>query len=91
MDELFTVFEATNDSLKEVFVGFTARPLDKLTARLRAFPPACMRGWRADGFSVRPVEFELPLPDAVVFLETYARTPLPPDWRYVRQDNPDPL
>jgi hypothetical protein len=78
----FTIFEARNARLKELFLGATDGPIFDVLARLRAAPPAVIRHWNmAQITQVRSVEFQLTAEQAEAFLLSYAHRTFPAGWR----------
>jgi hypothetical protein len=80
----YTVFEAANENTREIFVGMTAAPMFEAERALRAAPPAAIKHWDFnDVRDFRSVEFDLSEENARQFIEGYARTTPPLDWRFV--------
>jgi hypothetical protein len=78
----YTIFEAKNARLKEVFLGATDGPVFDVVSRLSASPPAAIRHWNLKEISqLRSVEFKLDAGQARAYLEEHAKTLLAGGWR----------
>lgn len=81
--ENFTIFEAINEPLREIYVGATTSPIFELTARLRQNPPRSIAHWELADINVRSIEFGLGEEAAREFIATYVRGTLPKGWHYL--------
>jgi hypothetical protein len=77
----FTVYEAVNDTLREVYVGMSSAGMHHvMTRRGHARPPA-IHHWQPDhAVSYRSVEFSLAASYAVDFVAAHAKTLARPGW-----------
>lgn len=83
---LFTIFEVSNETRREIYVGMTDLPMFQATQLLRASPPRCLAHWRGEEpHAARSIEFDLSREDARRFIDHYVKTALPPGWRFLRE------
>ena len=79
------VYEAINETLKELFVGLTELPLDQLQARHKSAFPAAIAHWKLDTERIIYREVETDLPDAKAFVESYALNMQKNDWKSITE------
>lgn len=80
-----TVFEAVNETLREVFVGTTDHLFDRLIDEFRACPPRAVAHWSAgERLSFRCVEYAVPNQDAERFIDGYAQSDALKGWKVLR-------
>lgn len=80
-----TVFEAVNETLREVFVGATEHPFDRGIDEFRSRPPRAVAHWRmGERLSFRCVEHEVPSHDAERFIDGYAQSDALRGWKILR-------
>lgn len=82
----YTVFEASNADLKEVYVTATSRSIFEAMANLTKKPPRAIAHWEPEHrVSHRSLEFSLSKSEADHFIERYVGKRLPDGWRFVPQ------
>ncbi len=81
----FTVFEAVNNDLKEIFVTATKKPIFEAMAELGKNPPPLISHWRTDREQInfRSLEFDLSREEADEFIKRHTAKPWPAGWSYV--------
>ena len=80
--ELVTVYEAINETLKEVYVGTTSLFIDQLGARFLTRLPPNVAHWRADhNILYHAVEYAIYRRDAAEFIDRYAKSASLETWR----------
>lgn len=80
-----TVFEAVNETLREVFVGATDHGFDRGIDEFRACPPRAVAHWGPGArLSFRCVECAVPDRDAERFIDGYAQSDALRGWRVLR-------
>jgi len=79
------VYEATNDTLKECFIGSSAFPLEGVQAAHQTIRPAPISHWRFTGekISYREIERGLADSDLRPFIEGYARSVEKAGWKTI--------
>ncbi len=82
-----TAFKASNQTKKEFFLGTTILGMHEVIEQHRGSPPPTISHWRqSDKVDYRTIKANLPVKDAVEFIETYAmnltRTSA---WKVLRQ------
>lgn len=83
-----TVYEAINESLKEVFIGSagaTDFSLDHLKSSHQAVPPQVIAHWKYDAEKINYSVIEQGLDEIDVpgFLDGYMRSTLQPGWTLI--------
>jgi hypothetical protein len=79
-----TVFEASNDILKELYIGTTSQPIEKLEKDHKTQPPSAIAHWRPNHKVVyRTVESNLSPTDAAPFAKGYAAAVEKMGWRAI--------
>lgn len=79
------VYEAINETLKELFVGMTELTLDQVQARHQNGLPASIAHWKLGAQRIRYREVEPDLPDAKAFIDGYARTMQKSGWKSITE------
>lgn len=80
-----TVFEATNDTLREVYIGTTERLMERLVDEFERRPPARTAHWdKAHRIGFRCVEYAIPASDARAFIDNYASSEALSGWKILR-------
>ena len=83
---LICVFEAANDTLKEVYLGTSRHLIGQLTRDLAARLPRGVRHWRKEHrIRVRCLEYSIQAGEAGAFMDAYARSGALAGWT-VRRD-----
>lgn len=86
---LVTVFEAVNETLREVYVGTTTHLVEVLTRLFLERPPGGVRHWStAHKITVRCVEYSVAVHDVSEFIEAYAGSEALRSWKVIRQRSP---
>ncbi|MBI5202720.1 MAG: hypothetical protein HY925_14100 [Elusimicrobia bacterium] len=86
---LVTVFEASNETLRELYVGTTTHLVEVLTRLFLERPPARVSHWRSTHrISIRCVDYSVAVHDVDDFLEAYAASEALKPWKVIRQDAP---
>lgn len=85
-----TVFEATNENLKEIFLGTAGATdfvLEHLVASHRALPPAGIAHWNYGEHKInyRVIETDLSETDVGGFVDGYARSALRTGWALITE------
>ena len=82
--ERFTVFEASNEDLNEIYITATTLPIFQAMAQLANKLPAPIAHWRPERQHVnfRSLEFDLPKEAALEFIQRYIARPLTGNWKY---------
>lgn len=76
------IFEATNDTLRESYVGATALSLEALEQEHRRQAPELIAHWRSDHqISYELVETDLSKADSRAFIENYVRSIAAGGWK----------
>ena len=79
---LVTVYEAINDTRREIFVGLSMRFMGDVGLSVRDLPE--LRHWKAgEDVRVRGVEYGVPMRDAWDFLRRYALSRANAGWNVV--------
>ena len=79
------VYEARNETLKELFVGLTKLPLNELEARHKGGLPAAIAHWQLGSQRIIYQEVEPDLDDAKAFVENYARNMENNGWKSITE------
>lgn len=79
------VYEALNETLKELFVGLTELPLNELEARHKSGLPAVIAHWKLGAERIIYREIEPDLSDAKAFVEGYARNMAKNGWKSITE------
>lgn len=83
---LITVFEAANDTLKEVYVGTTSLLIDQVIRGFQVNPPRAAKHWKKDQrILFRCVEYSIAIKDAAAFIEAYIRSDALKGWKVLRE------
>lgn len=78
-----TVFEASNESRREVYIATTTLSMNALITRLGQRRPAALRHWRpAEPVRFRSLEFGMAPADAAAYIRGYASGRS--GWRVIR-------
>lgn len=88
----FTVFEAVNNDLKEIYVTGTKKPIFEAMAEFGTHPPSMISHWRTnrEQMTFRSLEFELSLEQAEEFIKRHTAKPWPAGWSYIVALPPKP-
>ena len=71
---LVSIFEALNESIREIYLGMTALTLDQLAAAHTHKLPASIAHWRKDhGITYKCLERSVPIIDAPTFIASHAQ------------------
>lgn len=81
-DRAFTIFEAVNNDLKEIYVTAPARPIFDAMADLGKRLPSAISHWRPDKQQInfRSLEFNQSREKAASFIERHTAKPCGPQW-----------
>jgi hypothetical protein len=83
--ELVIVFEATNDSLRELYIGLTTFPLQQLQREHSKVPPRSIAHWKKEhAVNYRVVEEAIRRADANAFLDSYGQSTIRMGWKVIR-------
>ena len=83
---LVSVYEAVNDSLKEIYLGTTTLLSDQLAAQFPRTPPPATAHWEAGHrVFVKVVEHSIPLKDAHAFIDHYSGSAASSGWRVLKE------
>ena len=78
LDKRYTVFEAVNETLHEIFVGMTAAGMGTMQ---RSVKPVEIRHWLdTHAITYTSLEFSLAASHAAEFVETHAKKAAKPGW-----------
>lgn len=79
------VYEAINETLKEIFVGWTAFPIDALRSTHHALPPRLIAHWRFQDQKIdyREVERDITEEDLKTFIQSYAASIRQDGWKII--------
>jgi hypothetical protein len=81
LDKRYTVFEAVNETLHEIFVGMTASGLNTMQRSVKA--PEIKHWLETHAVTYRSVEFSLAASHAADFVLTHAKTLVKPGWTVI--------
>lgn len=79
------VYEAINETLKELFVGLTDLPMAQLEARHKNTLPTAIAHWKLGAEQITYREVEPDLPDAKAFVESYALNMQKNAWKSITE------
>ncbi len=79
------VYEARNETLKELFIGLTELPLNKLEARHKGGLPAAIAHWKPEAHRIIYQEVEPDLSDAMAFVKGYAQNMEKNGWKSITE------
>jgi hypothetical protein len=79
------VYEAINETLKELFVGLTDLPMDQLEARHKNGLPTTIGHWKLGTERIIYREVEPDLNDAKAFVEGYALSMKKNGWKSITE------
>ncbi len=79
------VYEARNETLKELFVGLTDLPMNQLEARHKNGLPAAIAHWKLGAQRIIYREIEADLSDAKAFVQGYARNMAKNGWTSITE------
>ena len=81
------VYEAINDTLREIFVGTSSIPLDQLQLWHRADAPKILSHWKLGEHKTdyREIASAMPDADAMTFIKSYTRSIGKPDWKILTE------
>jgi hypothetical protein len=83
---LVSVFEAVNDSAKEIYLGTTILLSEQLTAQFQRTPPPAVAHWKpGQRVFVKVVEYSIPLKDARAFIDHYAESAASAGWAVLKE------
>lgn len=84
---LITVYEAANDTRREVYVGTTNLLIDQLIRAFHSFLPRVARHWKKeDRILFRCVEYSIPVSEARKFIDGYAKSDALKGWKVLRDE-----
>ena len=83
---LVTVYEAANETLKEVYLESSQLPISQIARFLRSDPPPRLSHWRPEHLVQYRAVATLPKRDAEAFIARYAESGAPAGWRVLRRD-----
>lgn len=78
----FTIYEASNESRREVYIGTTTLSMSALIASFREAPPRGARGWRPQDVTFRSLEFGVLPADTPAHVRRHAATRK--GWRVIK-------
>jgi hypothetical protein len=79
------VYEAINETFKELFVGSTDLPIGQLETRHKNGLPAAIAHWKLGAERIIYREVELELSDAKAFVERYALSMQKNGWKSITE------
>jgi hypothetical protein len=79
------VYEAINETLKELFVGLTDLPMEQVEARHKNALPAAIAHWNLGAERIIYREIEPDLRDAKAFVEGYALSMQKNGWKSITE------
>ncbi len=83
---LVSVFEAVNDTVKEIYLGTTTLLSDQLAAQFPRTPPPATAHWESrHRVFVKVVEYSIPLKDARAFIDHYADSAAAAGWKVLKE------
>jgi hypothetical protein len=83
---LVSVYEAVNDTLKEIYLGTSNLLSEQLVRDFASSPPAPVAHWTAgQRIVVNIVEYSIPAGDAERFIAHYASSAASAGWKTLRE------
>ena len=82
----FTVFEAANEDLKEIYVTWTSRPIFEAMSAFGKQPPKVLSNWKTSKHRItfRSLEFDLTEELARSFVSRHvSKQPLHAGWKFI--------
>ena len=79
------VYEAINETLKEMFVGLTDLPMNQVEARHKSGLPGVIAHWKLGAERIIYREVEADLADPKAFVEGYAKNMQKNGWKSITE------
>lgn len=85
----YTIYEATNETTREIFVGSTTDGIHEVIAQNKIMPPRPIAHWsKADITHYRSVEFNLSASQTKTFVDSRAQAVSKSGWKVIKQPAP---
>lgn len=83
--QLVTVFEAVNETRKEIFVGVSDLLIDQLERAFQSSPPKSVQHWTSDDrILFRSIEYSVAAKETDDFIDAYLRNDALKGWKTFR-------